>query len=273
MTFGPTFSALQNEGFLAQGCLAAGLTALRNAQFPDKATFYTGFFQLSTALERVLKLVLIIEHMRKNSFSPPSKEKIERPGHNLVRLYNDCEPIASAIGVTSFVVPAIGSLEAQILNFLSEFAKKSRYYNLDSLASTPSGYGDPLVAWDAILSQVLEFDVPSQKRYRHEAQAKAIHDLIENSIYVQQHGMDGRLLSSENAFVLPAQHEIATPYAMVRVFAVIRPALSLLGEIARQACDYNLRTDRSAHHVPYMNEFFQLFDGSPAEIRRKKRWP
>jgi hypothetical protein len=240
MTFGPTFTALQNEGFLAQGCLAAGLTALRNAQFPDKATFYTGFFQLSAALERVLKLVLIIEHMRKNSFSPPSKEEIERPRHNLVRLYNDCEPIASSIGVKSFVIPAIGSPEAQILSFLSEFAKKSRYYNLDLLASTPSGYGDPLVAWDKILSQVLESDVPAQKRYRCEAQAKAIHGLIEDSIYVLQHGMDGRLLSSESAFVLPAQHEIAAPYAMVRVFAVIRPALSLLGEIAREACNYNL---------------------------------
>ncbi len=273
MSFGPAFAALQSEGFLAQGCLAAGLTALRNAQFPDKASFYTGFFQLSIALERVLKLVLIIEHMRNNRFRPPSKADIEHFRHNLVRLYQECEPVAVSIGVTSFQVPANGSLEENILNFLSEFATKSRYYNLDSLESTPSGYGDPLKAWDKILSNVLETDVPASKRHHRVTQAKAIHGLIEDSIHVLQHGMDGRLLSSEAAFVLPAEHEIAAPYVMVRVFAVIRPALSLLGELARRAFEDNLKIDRKTHHVPLMHEFFQLFDGTAAEIRRKKRWP
>ena len=273
MSFGPAFAALQSEGFLAQGCLAAGLTALRNAQFPDKASFYTGFFQLSVALERVLKLVLIVEHMRNNSFRPPSKADIERFRHKLGRLYEECEQIAQSIGVTSFQVPSPGSLEGKILDFLSEFATKSRYYNLDSLQSTPSGYGDPLKAWDEILFNVLETDVPASKRHHRVAQAKAIHGLLEDSICVRQHGMDGRLLSSEAAFVLPAEHEIAAPYAMVRIFAVIRPALSLLGEIARRAFEDNMRVDRNTHHIPLMHEFFQLFDGTAAEIRRKKRWP
>jgi hypothetical protein len=170
-------------------------------------------------------------------------------------------------------MPTSGSLEGKILNFLSEFATKSRYYNLDSLESTPSGYGDPLKDWDNILFSVLETDVPTSKRHQRVAQAKAIHGLIEDSIRVLQHGMDGHLLSSEAAFVLPAEHELAAPYVVVRIFAVIRPALSLLGVIARLAFEDNLRIDRNTHHVPLMHEFFQLFNGTPAEIRRKKRWP
>jgi hypothetical protein len=273
MSFGPTFAVLQSEGFLAQGCLAAGLTALRNAQFPDKASFYTGFFQLSIALERVLKLVIIIEHMRNNSFCPPSKAEIARSGHKLDHLYQKCELVAQSIGVAFFRMPSEDSLEKKILNFLSEFATKSRYYNLDSLQSTPNGYSDPLKDWNEILFNVLENDVPASKRHRRVAQAKAIHSLFEGSIYTLQHGMDGNLLSNEATFILPAEHEIAAPYVMVRVFAVIRPALSLLGEIARRASDDNLRVDRNTRHIPLMHEFFSLFGGTAAEIRRKKRWP
>jgi len=273
MAFGPAFAALQNEGLLASGCLAVGLTSLRNAQFPDKAAFYTGFFQLSISLERVLKLVLIIEHMRKNAFRPPTKFEIKQFGHELVRLYGECERIAHSIGVVRFGMPAKGSVEAQIVNFLSEFATKSRYYNLDSLGSSPSGYDDPLRAWDNILSNILKTDVPVSKAEQFVTQARLVHDLFEDSIHVLQHGMDGQLLSSEDAFVVPARHEVVAPYAMVRIFAIIRPALSLLGEIARQAFAENLKNDRDFHHIPVMHEFFQLFDGSPAEIRRKKRWP
>ena len=38
-TFSATFVLLQQEAYLTRGTLGAGLTALRNATFPDKATF------------------------------------------------------------------------------------------------------------------------------------------------------------------------------------------------------------------------------------------
>lgn len=273
MTFGPAFTALQSEGYLAQGCLSTGLTALRTARFPDKAAFYTGFFQTSIALERVLKLVLIVQRMRNHQFQPPSKTEIKQYEHDLIRLYSGCVPVAQSIHFARFSIPASGSIESSILAFLSEFATKSRYYNLDSLATSPSGYVDPLAAWDRILTQVLISDVPSDKRDKRIAEARAVHALLEDSISVIQHGMDGKRLSTEAAFIVPAEHEVAVPYVMVRIFNVISPAIVLLGELCRVAFDENLSSDRAVHHIPLMHEFFGHFQGTSAEIRSKRRWP
>ena len=59
MIFSPTFILLQQEAYLARGTLSAGLTAMRNATFPDKEAFYSGFFNTSIALERIMKLIVV----------------------------------------------------------------------------------------------------------------------------------------------------------------------------------------------------------------------
>jgi hypothetical protein len=269
---GPHFPALQSEGYLARGCLSTGLTALRKAQLPDKANFYTGFFQISIALERVLKLVLIIEHMKANSFQPPTQQQIKSYSHDLVRLYAACIPVAQGIGM-SFSVPVSGTIEDRILRFLSEFSTKSRYYNLDSLASSTSGFIDPLVSWDGILNFVLSTDVSIRVQRRHVSSALAIHSMLQGSLTMVQTGMSGSPISSQQAFVIPVQHQIAAPYAVARLFNVLRPALSLLGEVADQTNFTNIAASSGVQQVPFMREFFVIFDGTPAQIRNKKRWP
>lgn len=270
MPFSATFVLLQQEAYLARGSLSVGLTALRNATFPDKATFYSGFFNMSIALERVMKLIVITDHMIQNSYATPSKSQLMTYGHDLVALYASCVAAGSRAG-RQHTMPQAPSLEREVLEFFSEFAKYSRYYNLDALGTSPTSYGDPLARWGKVLNDVLEADAPKARVATHIAQAHALHEAMKANVRAIQHGMDGTLLPLEQVFSLPAMQALAVPYTMVRVFHVLQPLLDIVGELGHQGFYGSPRS--SGPHVPVFSEFFVHFGGSNADIRRKKRWP
>ncbi|MBN6152780.1 hypothetical protein JR065_20835 [Xanthomonas sp. AmX2] len=271
MTFSPTFILLQQEAYLARGSLSAGLTSLRNATFPDKGAFYPGFFNTSIGFERVMKLIVVVDHMLQNGYAPPSKAQLKAYGHDLVTLYSSCVAAAQRIGLSAVRNPVIGSTEEKILAFLSEFARWSRYYNLDSLQTAPSTYTDPLATWDAILESVLATDVPSEKARQKLQEAQLTHDLLANNVRAIQHGMSGKLLSLPEVFSTPVKHQLAVPYAMARVFRLLTPLLQALDELGCLAFYGPPRPP--SPQAPLFSEFFVHFRGTDAEIRRKKRWP
>lgn len=77
MALSATWFLLQQEGLLAEACLCNGLTALRHANLGDKkARFYSAFFELSIGFERLMKLIIIIDHMAKHNLTPPNSNVI-----------------------------------------------------------------------------------------------------------------------------------------------------------------------------------------------------
>lgn len=271
MTFSPTFVLLQQEALLATGALSAGLTALRNAQFPDKAFFYSGFFNTSIAFERVMKLVVTVDHMLENSLIAPTVSELKAYGHDLESLHNSCVAIGRKHQVESIQSFPESSVELEILQFLSEFAKKSRYYNLDALSSVPSSYREPLDRWGNILEHIFSIDVPEPKKQKRMSQASEMYKLLSGSVQLIQHGMDGALLDLKGFFDLPAKHELAAPYSMVRLFNILSPLLKVAGELGHKGFYESPR--ETGPHCPVLSEFFVHFGGSSAQIRRKKRWP
>lgn len=271
MTFSTKFVLLQQEAYLARGSLSVGLTQLRNAAFPDKATFYSGFFNTAIALERVMKLIVVTDHMIRNSYTTPTKAQLKAYGHDLVSLYTSCVTAAATHGVNNVTMPQPLTPEREILEFFSEFATHARYYNLDALSTLPQNYAEPLARWERVLNSVLATDAPPSKVNELRAQASALHSVMKDSIHAIQHGMDGSLLPLEQVFSLPMMHSLATPYAMVRLFNILTPLLETVSKLGHIGFYGSPRT--SGPHVPVLSEFFVHFGGSAAEIRRKKRWP
>lgn len=271
MSFSPTFVLLQQEALLAQGSLSIGLTALRNAAHPDIAAFYQGFFNISIAFERLMKLVVVTDHMLQHTFSAPSKAELKTYGHNLVSLYASCISAAERINISNVATPITGSIEDEILQLFSNFAIHSRYYNLDAINIKPELNSDPLGCWHFILNKVLDNDVPKTKVHAEVARAKASHDMVSEHTYAIQHGMDGTQLPLDQSFIQAALHALATPYVMVRVFRLLAPLLKIVDQIGRKGFHESPR--EVGIQVPLFGEFFNRFHGTDAEIRRKKRWP
>lgn len=268
--FSATFKLLQNEAFLTQGELSAGLTALRNAAHPDKAKFYSGFFSTAVAFERLMKLIVIVDHMLSHSYAAPTKAQLKAYGHNLVQLHATCVAIAKKRKVSTLVSPTPRTPEGEILAFLSDFATVSRYHNLDMLGASSALQPDPLARWDTILMAVLNADGSPATVQRLKAQSAAMAKVLAGSVSAIQHGMDGRHLSLQEVILQPSIHRLASGYMMVRLFALLAPLLKLVGKLGHEAF-YGSPTD--VVHVPNLSEFFVYFSGTPAEIRKKKRWP
>jgi hypothetical protein len=146
------FIALNRETELAKRVTCSGLTALRKANPSRPGLYYDAFFGISIGIERLAKLAwLIDERIASGTF--PTDDDLKKKGHN-IRLLLD---LASAIRLNRKCHPDVPSryttlpddpISTGIINFLSDFAKVTRYFNIDFITGGKSiQMGDPIKIW------------------------------------------------------------------------------------------------------------------------------
>ena len=270
--FADSFLLLQQEGHLIHSCIATGLTALRNAHVGNKGPYYTAFFQLSIGLERIMKAVVIIDHMAENGLKPPTATVLKNHGHNLTTLFASMRQIRTSLDPHPLAAVEVGSIEYDILEHLSQFANGARYFNLDTLSSRRED-GDPLARWDRILTRVLVEDVPSKEKARVGfAAAAVVKGLSDNARFVIQ-GLDRRLVSLGEALELPALGAVAARYAIYRVFLLLAPLKAVLEDATDRVMALDHARGADTPSVPFMLEFLHFIWLDKRAILRKKKWP
>lgn len=263
---------LQHEADLAEGCLAVGLTALRNATVADKRGFYSGFFNTTIAFERLMKMIVVVDHMLSNDFTAPTKKELKEYGHNLETLYQSSATAVLKYDIENFDLPTNGSIEYKILEMFSEFAMYARYYNLDSLGAGATANTDPLSAWERIVNDVVENDVPQKQLKSRLEKIGHLVELIEDHTFSINSGMGGESLTLLEAFSLPEKQSIAAPHLMVRVFSLLSPVINAVAELGKIGF-YTRAPDGTGPHIPLFHETLVYFMADRAQIKKKKRWP
>lgn len=135
--------SLANEAALTSSLLGNGLNTLRKADMYNKGLYYQAFFSLSIGIERLLKIIIINQYRVANNEVFPTDINPKKLGHDLIKL---CE--YASIKFES------DSLHIKIINFLNDFSKKSRYYNIDSMMNTDVKYDDPLFDWGLLCQDI-----------------------------------------------------------------------------------------------------------------------
>lgn len=266
--FPKSFLLLQQEGHLIHTCLATGLTQLRNAHVHNKGEFYSALFNLSIGTERLLKAIVIMHHMLHNSLAVPTRRQLKDSGHDLTNLYVTCVGISSD---EESKVPATSNLDPitrEILQLLSDFAQSTRYHNLDALSATNTGK-DPLLHINEILSMVLSTDVPASTIRRITESRAGLASAISDISMILAQGLDGSDLTLEQGFVLPALHEKAVRFVVLRVVQLLAPLKELIGDLSRKA--YGLGIAQPP--FPQMHEFVEFLWEDRSYVLGKKRWP
>jgi hypothetical protein len=138
------FYLLQQEGFLARSCFCIGLTSISKGNIGEKGNFYS-------------KLSVILNFLLENNMRFPSEKYLRDLGHDLLNLYSHINNAAMLKFPGSFAPINPSSIEFRILEFLGDFAKKSRYYNLNVLGGSSSTQ-NPLTTWYQILVDCLKLD-------------------------------------------------------------------------------------------------------------------
>ena len=266
MALSSTWFLLEQEGLLCHACLCNGLTALRRANLGDKkGLFYSAFFELSIGFERMLKLVLILDHMARNQLVPPDGKRVRGYSHKLSALFAGAKVICTARRVIALDGFGQDSLPITILNFLDEFADTSgRYFNINKLiGDKKQSMSDPIEKWGEIAHRIMSENATP------DLASAAFGDVALNFINdMNQQQLDvGPLFARSSQLDSSSSHAI---YALVTLIAALR-------EVIDSVCS-SARTARAAGvtnmiDIPDMKEFFLFATGDKRYVLRKRMWP
>ena len=260
------------EGYLFHGALTHGLTALRSADVSRKGSFYTAFFQLSIGLERLMKVVVLIDHMARNSLALPSNKTLKDLGHDLVELFDHLHGLPNPAPNPLTTIKR-DSVAFAILTFLSEFAKRTRYYSLDSLVDAPTTT-DPLAAWQKIIEAILVKDVKDWQKHRMVNQTMAVAVPLQKAVIVTMRNLDGSAMDVADYTIVGQIHELTARYAIWHLLTLLKA----MRELVEDSVDRTYETAGKLNQtttapVPYMIEFLDFTLADRKTALGKKKWP
>lgn len=268
VTFSATYLLLHQEGCLISSSLTTGLTQLQVSNVHNKGAFYSSLFNISIGLERLLKACVIMDHMLNNQLAVPTKNALKTYGHSIHDLYETCGRIATTRNVQLDARAQLDGPTQEILQLMDDFAKTTRYYNLDSLSQAQPGI-DPLVHWDRLITAVLNTDVSPRRINAAIAEATYVSERIQGITDTIMQGMDQSALTTHQALSIPSLQRLAIPYIILRIIKMLTQLRTLISELSHQA--YFL--PGSSPPFPQMQEFLEWVWDDKAYVLRKRRWP
>jgi len=241
---------LLNEAKLTCSMLGNGLNSLRKSSILNVGLYYQSFFSLSIGIERLLKIIIIIKYRcENNGFFPTSEEiKVKSFGHNIIKLIDFLD------------IKIENEIELKILEFLNNFSKKSRYFNIDGIINENIDYENPLHSWKKIQEDILKIIKKGKKIPNKEILATQLDEI--SSIFM--YDLNGNIIDhSINLLNAYEPMEDLQKYETEYVFYIIRSIVWKLKEL-----------ERTKSMMPYLTEVFYIYLGSytRGEIRNKKNW-
>src|SRR5665213_1319396 len=249
-----SFLLLQNEGFLMQNCLKSSLAALRKWRIEDKGAFYGAFFGFTIGLERLLKILLLLDSWCRNRRFLTDSE-LKDFCHNLEKLHESVGALFQQHRIVRGKKLESDKIDKMLLQFLSSFAQRNRYYNLYTL--TRDGAIDPLGEWQDLLRNIYDNDVPEDKHLPEPDENYILADNVEGNPCV-------KLTRTGSTLQTQTEHDhdqgimaIALPEMCWRLVKILAPLQALLIEIQEKIREADHEGDGEAS-VPFMEEFLEF---------------
>jgi len=250
------FNALINEALFTGEMLCAGYTQIRKANYAKRGTYFQAFTSLSTGIERIGKLNLILSYAIDNNGTYPTNKYIKDTiGHDLVQIYSAVKKQNNNYGFKlKFLENLDNSIYQDIIELLSRFGKGDRYSNIDLLVGS-STYDDPITVWyNKIDKYLYETCVTQQKRDKIKNNAKVINELTSSFTMVSYTAEDGTDINSVfDASLRTGMNEAIAPYRQLTVFQIIRYFVESLHELQYKIMRNNL------FEIPYFSDVFRVF--------------
>lgn len=251
-----TFHALADEATFTMELLGSGVTQIGKANYAHSGRYFQAFTSLSTGLERIGKLCLMLDYYIKNQGAFPSMNYMKKQiGHDLEVLYHRSRDIVAEYGLRfTFMSDINDPLHRQILKILSDFAKGDRYSNLDFLISQ-SRSGDPIYEWFKRVDEVLyDRRVSKRKREKVKTNAVLIGRIMGQNSVVQYRGEAGEEITDiQTASFKTGMTNAVAKYRQLYVLHIIRYWVELLYSLQYKAMKVN------KNDIPFFSDMFALY--------------
>jgi len=269
--FSPQWIAFCREAAIASQSLSAGLTSLRKANYAATGLYSHAFFSLSIGLERLLKLIFLVDFALQNAGTFPSEAVLRNQfRHDLKKLFDYALTVHARLPRSNrFPLPADG-LEVRIVELLSTFAKTTRYYNLDYLVGSQSVQQgrDPIAEWySSVGREILQRHYSEAQKARDTASAAALQRSIGPYAMIRHTGEEGAPLHSvEAASIRTGENMVLQKYGTFYCAKIARFLYMVLWDIENEAHKNHLG-------IPYLHEFFFPFLNDDSYLLSRKTFP
>lgn len=263
-----TFNALNKEAQFTKEMLGAGATQIRNANYAFKGIYFQAFTSLSTGLERIGKLCLMLDYYIDHNGQFPDFNYLKNEiGHRIALIY---EKSLSVVAKRSIRFDFLRSLDdpihQAILNVLSEFAQGDRYSNIDLLIGSKR-QSDPIASWFKQVDEPLfESRVTERKKQSIRTRAAAVATMLRSHTMVLHTSETGNGITDiEDASVRTGIQQTVAAYRQLYVLQVIRYWAELLVSLQYRAM-------QTSNDIPAFSEIFALFYNDDSYFRTRKVW-
>lgn len=263
-----TFKALLKEGQFTKEILGAGATQIRNASYASKGVYFQAFTSLSTGLERIGKLCLMLDHYLDHGGAFPDLSYMKTTiGHKITLIYDRSRAVVLRRSIVlEYTKDLSDPIHRSILKVLSDFAEGDRYSNIDFIVGGP--HSDPVASW------FREVDTPLfEGRVRAKTKEKILHNAAAVAAMVGPHSKvlhssetGTEITDLEDASYRSGMQEAVAPHRQLNVLQVIRYWVEILSDLEFKAM--KLRRD----DIPFFTEIFAAFYNPDSYLRTRKIW-
>jgi hypothetical protein len=270
MAFSPQWHALGREAELAADQIGSGITALGRASHARKGVYARAFFGLSVGLERLAKLVIVANYALANAGRFISNEDLRAIGHDIARLFDRCEAISAVHrrGM-EFSDRPNDPIHRGIVETLSEFARRSRYYNLDLISEGEPAIAEPTGAWWRRVGQpILARHYPLRQREHDARTAAAITEVMGDVATVLHFTEEDNQIVDLDQFLLhDAATRVVQRYGRLYTLQIVRWLAFLISDLSHRGAH-----DERIEPLLGLDELFVAFRNDDAYFRTRKIW-
>ncbi|WP_371787426.1 hypothetical protein [Streptomyces albidoflavus] len=251
---------LADEAGLASYCLGSGLASMRKANIVEPKHYYGAFFEYTIGLERVLKLALIVDYCVEQGRFPSDQKYAKKFGHELSSLIVNLSEVRGRLNPAARVweIPD-GPIFDAAVTILSDFARVTRYYNIDVLTGKEPT-ADPVARW------FLGVGIPlmrTRKKNPDVQWARLVDDAAGDAVSIRFTDLGGNPVSSfEDMARITKDSEFIARESTFLCAKLARYAISVFVARAEQASQ--------SMGLPYFEEFFYPLLLEDSALKKRK---
>ena len=261
----PIFIALQREASIGAEMIASGVTLLGKANSFRPGLYSQAFFNLTIGLERTAKLVVLLDYYFDNDHTFFDDNSLRNKyGHDLNKLLETSKRISKKLVTDERYKFPDTELHKKLILFLSDFAKTTRYYNLDLLTNTGKNQRDPIKVWNADIGSLILKKYPLRKKSQApEALIKAMGPRTRVMGTAEEHSL---LKSLVGAAQKSYKSELINKFGRLLILQIVRAMTETISELTMKA--YKEQTSE----IPILTDFFRIFHNEDSYFLKRKTW-
>jgi len=270
----PEWHSIGKEASLIRHLIGSGATSLGKANYADKVgEYYNAFFGLSVGIERLSKLILVVNYSLLNKGRMPNGKVVRKFGHNINDLINAVNDISDEQGLSLRYTKPTSGICQKILECLDSFAdaRKGRYANFSALGDPNLGSEEPIQNWWSIVAEEIlkEHYYGKRVQCKVERDARVTHEIISPFTMVLHTNETGEMMQDVfTASVRTGQTETVQRYGRYYALSVVRWLSCVYVEIAEYA-SYQKNID--AFYGSW--EHLHTFTVGDEFLKTRKIWP